>query len=153
MTDTTTAQSIPAASPAPRAGATPESAALLDPYLRFWNAPSPDDANRLAQQVFAPGVEYRAHIGVLQGAQALLDFREQFLSHMGDIALRMREQPQLHHDRARLEWELLTGDAGDAGTPFATGTDVIALDEDGRISSVTVFLDRAPEGFGTAAHD
>ncbi|MFE5207380.1 nuclear transport factor 2 family protein [Streptomyces sp. NPDC056600] len=153
MTDTTTAQSTPAASPTPRVDATPEGAARLDPYLRFWNAATSGEADRLAQQVFTSGVEYRAHIGVLQGAQALLDFREQFLSHMGDIALRMREQPQLHHDSARLEWELLTGGAGDAGTSFATGTDVIRFEEDGRISTVTVFLDRAPEGFGTAAHD
>jgi hypothetical protein len=157
MTDTTTTTTAgtttTASSPAPRVDATSEGAARLQPYLRFWNAGSRDDADRLAQRVFTDGVEYRAHIGVLQGARALLDFREQFVSHVGGVALRMREQPQLHHDRARLEWELVTGAEGEADTLFATGTDVIHLEEDGRISAVTVFLDRAPEGFGAAAHD
>ncbi|MFF4114362.1 hypothetical protein ACFY0P_12930 [Streptomyces sp. NPDC001714] len=45
----------------------------------------------------------------------------------------------------------LTG--ADSDTSLATGTDVLRLDTDGRISSVTVFLDRAPEGFDPAAHD
>jgi hypothetical protein len=34
---------------------------------------------------------------------------------------------------------------GDGGTSFAAGTDVIHLEEDGGIGSVTVFLDGAPE--------
>ncbi|MFH8381496.1 hypothetical protein ACH4E7_11205 [Kitasatospora sp. NPDC018058] len=38
------------------------------------------------------------------------------------------------------------------GTSFAAGTDVVQLDEDGRITAVTVFVDRAPEGFDAAAH-
>ncbi|WP_151770683.1 nuclear transport factor 2 family protein [Streptomyces abyssomicinicus] len=132
----------------PRVDATSENAAKLEPYLRFWNAGPDDDRGRLAEAVFTDDVEYRAHIGVLEGRQALMDFREQFVSHMGGAEIRLREQPQLHHDRARLEWELLTG--SDARTSFATGTDVIRIEEDGRISGVTVFLDRAPEGFGAA---
>ncbi|MFD8706791.1 hypothetical protein ACFV1W_30020 [Kitasatospora sp. NPDC059648] len=66
------------------------------------------------------------------------------------VTLRLRRAPEVHHQRARVEWELLTGEAGD--TSFATGTDIVQLDEDGRISAVTVFLDRAPEGFDAAAH-
>ncbi|MEU5538783.1 hypothetical protein [Streptomyces sp. NPDC020362] len=61
------------------------------------------------------------------------------------------ERPQVHHRRAGIRSEILAGDGEE--TSFATGTDVIVLDEDGRISSVTVFLDRAPEGFDAVAHD
>ncbi|MEU9226978.1 hypothetical protein AB0D40_21705 [Streptomyces massasporeus] len=67
-------------------------------------------------------------------AIALMDFRSQFVAHMGTAALRLRERPQIHHQRARLRWQILAED-GD-GAPFATGTDVILLDEDGRITSV-----------------
>ncbi|MEU6592116.1 hypothetical protein ABZ923_23300 [Streptomyces sp. NPDC046881] len=45
--------------------------------------------------------------------------------------------------RARLAWEIRTGD----DPSFATGTDILHLDEGGRISSVAVSLDRATEGF------
>ncbi|OUC91921.1 isomerase [Streptomyces swartbergensis] len=118
--------------------------------MRFWNAGTEPEQRRLAAAALADGVEYRAEIGILSGAQALMDFRNQFVAHMGTAALRLRERPQVHHHRARLQWEILTGD-GD-GASFATGTDVIQLDQDGRISSVTVFLDRAPAGFDAEAH-
>lgn len=122
----------------------------LEQYVRFWNADTEREQRRLAAAALADGVEYRAEIGILSGAQALMDFRNQFVAHMGTAALRLRERPQIHHRRARLRWEILTGD-GD-GSSFATGTDVIRFDQDGRIDSVTVFLDRAPEGFDAEAH-
>jgi hypothetical protein len=122
----------------------------LDQYVRFWNAGTEQEQHELAAATFADGVEYRAEIGILSGAQALMDFRNRFLAHRGGAALRLRERPRVHHHRARLRWQILTED-GD-GAPFATGTDVIHLDEDGRITSVTAFLDRAPAGFDPAAN-
>ncbi|MFD6175157.1 isomerase [Streptomyces coeruleorubidus] len=120
----------------------------LEQYVRFWNADTEREQRRLAATALADGVEYRAEIGVLSGAQALMDFRNQFVAHVGTAALRLRERPQVHHHRARLQWEILTGD----GVSFATGTDVIQFDREGRISSVTAFLDRAPAGFDAEAH-
>ena len=38
------------------------------------------------------------------------------------------------------------------GTRFAAGTDVLVLDETGRIASVTGFVDQFPEGFDLDAH-
>jgi hypothetical protein len=67
---------------------------------------------------------------------------------MGAASFRSRQEPEFHHDRARLKWEIMVGD-----TSFAEGTDVLAFDADGRIDSVTAFLDRAPEGFDPHAHD
>ncbi|MEU7028001.1 nuclear transport factor 2 family protein [Streptomyces sp. NPDC046275] len=122
---------------------------LAERYVHFWNTGAEEKQQRLADAAFRPDVEYRAPIGILTGAPALMDFRRQFIGHLGSAEFRLREQPQAHHGRARLCWEILTGD----GASFATGTDVIALDEDGRIASVTVFLDRAPEGFGAQPHD
>jgi len=122
----------------------------LEQYMRFWNADTEQEQRSLAAAALADDVEYRAQIGILNGAQALMDFRNQFVGHMGTAALRLRQQPQVHHDRARTQWEIFTGE-GD-GTSFATGTDVIQFDADGRISSITSFLDRAPEGFDPDAH-
>jgi hypothetical protein len=121
---------------------------LLEQYVRFWNADTEREQRRLAAAVFADGVEYRAQIGIRTGAQALMDFRSEFAAHMGTFTFRLRERPQVHYRRARLQWEILTGD----GASFAAGTDVMQIDEDGRISSVAAFLDRAPEGFDPEAH-
>ncbi|MGW1801491.1 isomerase [Streptomyces sp. NPDC001984] len=128
--------------------------AVLDRYVRFWNASTEAEQRSLAAETFADRVEYHAEIGVLTGAQALMDFRDQFLDHMGTASLQLRARPRFHHDRARLQWEIVTGepDGHGEGRSFATGTDVLVLDGNGRITSVTTFLDRAPEGFDSAAH-
>ncbi|WTB87797.1 nuclear transport factor 2 family protein [Streptomyces cellulosae] len=135
MTDTTTETTTPAAQ--------------LERYTRFWNTGPDAERDRLAATVFTDEVEYRAPVGFLRGAAALADFRDQFVSHVGPATVRRREEPEVHHGRARLQWEILTGD----GTSFATGTDVIEFAEDGRIRAISAFLDRAPEGFDPTAHD
>ena len=49
--------------------------------------------------------------------------------------------------QATVGMELVVG-----GESFATGTDVLELDDTGRIVSITGFLDRAPAGFDPDAH-
>lgn len=123
-------------------------AATVERYIEFWNASSPLEQRRLAACTFAEQVEYSALPGVLTGAEALIDFHDQFVEHLGSAAFRAREEPEFHHDRARLKWEIIVG----KNTSFAAGTDVMVFDPDGRIRSVTAFLDRAPEGFDPEAH-
>jgi hypothetical protein len=77
-----------------------------------------------------------------------MGFRTQFVDHMGAATFQARESPETHNDRARLKWEIVIG----KGESFAAGTDVMVIDTDGLISSVTSFLDRAPEGFDPHAH-
>jgi hypothetical protein len=118
-------------------------------YVQFWNAETAHDQRRIAADVFTDGIEYHAVPAVLTGTEALIDFRAQFTAHMGRVTYRARTTPDHHHDRARLRWEILLADGGS----FATGTDVMELAPDGRIASVTAFLDRAPDGFDQHEHD
>ncbi|MFD2764936.1 nuclear transport factor 2 family protein [Micromonospora eburnea] len=124
-------------------------AETIERYVRFWNTEKPDEQRDLAAETFTDEVGYHAVIGVFTGRQALIGFHDQFTGRMPTAVFRPREEPQVHHDRARLMWEIEI----DEGKPFAAGTDVLVFDPDGRISSVTVFLDRAPEGFDAHAHN
>jgi hypothetical protein len=47
--------------------------------------------------------------------------------------------PDAHHDKVRFSWSL----AVDGGDPVAIGIDFATLDEDGRMRSVTGFLEPA----------
>lgn len=116
---------------------------VVERYVDFWNADTAAEQQRLATEVLAENITYHAPVGLTRGAGELIGFRDQFAAHAPDYAFRARRQPERHHDRARLQWELMTG-----GESFATGTDVLEVGADGRISSITSFLDRAPEGFG-----
>jgi SnoaL-like protein len=111
-------------------------------YVEFWNAAAADEQQRLAAATFTDGVSYHAPLAVMRGPEELMRFRNEFAEHLPDYSFRLRREPETHHDRVRLAWELVTG----TGT-FATGTDLLELDELGHITSITTFLDQAPEGF------
>ncbi|SDT11985.1 nuclear transport factor 2 family protein [Actinopolymorpha singaporensis] len=140
MTDTTTNPAHPTKPPHP--------ANAVERYVEFWNAAAPEDQQRLAAQTFAAGVSSRTPVAVMRGVEELVAFRDQFAQHFPDYRFQAREVPETHHERARLRWEIVVG-----GTTFATGTDVLHLDDAGRITEVTGFLDQPPEGFGHHDHD
>ncbi|GAA1415664.1 hypothetical protein GCM10009601_05850 [Streptomyces thermospinosisporus] len=119
----------------------------LDRYLRFWNTPAAAEDDTAASGLFASDIRYCAPIGDLTGSQALADFRDQFFQHMQSAEFRARREPEIHHDRARLLWQIDVH-----GEEFATGTDVLTFAPDGRITTVTAFLDKAPEGFDPHTH-
>ncbi|WP_225837964.1 nuclear transport factor 2 family protein [Streptomyces sp. NK08204] len=124
--------------------------ATVEDYVRFWNAQEPGEQQRLAAAVFTEDVRYYALIGVLSGPSALIGFREQFTQHMGGAVFSSRREPEILHGRARLMWRIEAG----GKESFATGTDILVFDEGGRITTVSAFLDQAPEGFDpNASHD
>ena len=73
--------------------------------------------------------------------------RNELAARMPDYRFQPRTEPDTHHDRARLQWGLVV-----AGESFAAGTDVLEIDETGRIVSITGFVDRAPAGFDPDGH-
>jgi hypothetical protein len=120
---------------------------VVDRYVAFWNATDANERQRLADTTFSDNVSNHAPIGVLRGVDELIGFRNQFAQHSPGYQFRARSEPQTHHGRARLQWELVVD-----GKSFATGTDVLQLDDGDRITAIVGFLDRAPEGFDPAAH-
>ena len=126
----------------------PRHADIIERYVRFWNAEFAGDQRRLADLAFTDDVAYHAPIGVIRGADALIGFRNEFSHRMGAVEFRLSAEPDVLDDRARLRWEVLV-----EGQSFAAGTDVVLLAEDGRISSVSAFLDRAPAGFDPHAEE
>ncbi|HEY8455714.1 MAG TPA: nuclear transport factor 2 family protein [Actinopolymorphaceae bacterium] len=127
-------------------GTTAQPVATAEAYVRFWNLDA--DAQRaLGRTLFADDVAQYAPVGVLAGLDALIDFTTQFAEHMGSYEFRARREPEEHHGRIRVQWELVC-----RGASFAEGTDVLTLDGQGRIATITTFLDRAPEGFDPHAH-
>ncbi|MET9021345.1 nuclear transport factor 2 family protein [Actinopolymorpha sp. NPDC004070] len=150
-TDTTGTTGTTRADQEPSEGSRPAAAGVpaVDRYVEFWNAAAPEDQQRLAAQTFAEEVSSRTPVALMRGVEELVAFRNQFAQHFPDYRFRARAEPEAHHGRARLRWEIVVG----GGTSFATGTDVLRLDEAGLVTEITGFLDRPPEGFGHHEHD
>ncbi|WP_328498337.1 nuclear transport factor 2 family protein [Streptomyces sp. NBC_00414] len=110
-------------------------------YFEAWNA---DGAEALAKAVAAawstvggytdPLADVRGHDAV---AAVIAAAHEQFPG----FVFRPAGAVDGHHDIARFGWELVN--TADGSAPVA-GSDVISLAEDGRIRSVSGFLDRVP---------
>lgn len=121
---------------------------IVSRYLRFWNCEPGDEQRKIAAEIFTDDVRFRAPIGSYDGPAALVELRTQIGEHLGEVSFRARTEPEFHHDRARLQWEVLRG-----GESFSTGIEVLAFADDGRIADVTGFFDRAPEDFEPHTHD
>jgi SnoaL-like domain len=121
--------------------------AAVERYVAFWNARTEGEQRRAASAAFAEGVGYHVPLGVMRGTDELIGFRSEFADRLPEFRFQPRTEPDTHHDRARLQWELVV-----EGKSFAAGTDVLELDEAGRIVAVTGFVDRAPAGFDPDAH-
>lgn len=122
--------------------------AVIGRYVDFWNAPTADEQRAAGAEIFDDQVSYRAPVGLLTGIDALVGFKTDFVQHLPGARYLPRESAEEHHGRARLKWEIQGAD----GSSFAAGTDVLELEPDGRITGVSSFLDRAPEGFHDHQH-
>ena len=125
---------------------TTRTATAVERYLEFWNTADAAGRDRLACETFSRDVEYVAPVTRAGGCDAVLAFATELLTHVAGHRFEARSEPDLHDDRLRLRWRAVAPD----GSEFATGTDVLHVRPDGLVSSVTTFLDRAPDGF--AAH-
>jgi hypothetical protein len=114
--------------------------ATVDTYLAAWNEADPDRRAELVERVWAPGgtlvdppaaAEGHAGISELHGA-----LQAQFPGHR----FRRASAVDAHHDRFRVGWELV----GPDGTVAIAGTDVGAVADDGRLTTITGFFGPLP---------
>ena len=127
---------------------TTRTATAVERYLEFWNTADAAERDRLACDTFSRDVEYVAPVTRVVGCDAVLAFATELLTHVARHRFEARTAPDLHDDRLRLRWRAVAPD----GSEFATGTDVLHVRPDGLVSSVTTFLDRAPDGFDAHHH-
>ncbi|GAB2887797.1 nuclear transport factor 2 family protein [Streptomyces deserti] len=110
-------------------------------YFEAWNADGPDARAKAVAAAWAVDGGYTDPLAEVRGheqiAALIAAAREQFPG----FVFRLAGGVDGHHATARFSWELVS--EADGSAPVA-GSDVITLDETGRITSVLGFLDRVP---------
>lgn len=110
-------------------------------YFAAWNADTPEELEKAVAAAFTEDASYTDPLAEVRGhdglAAAISGAQQQFPG----FAFRPAGAVDGHHSLARFSWELVA--AADGSAPVA-GSDVITLADDGRISSVSGFLDRVP---------
>ncbi|GGK19528.1 isomerase [Streptomyces camponoticapitis] len=109
-------------------------------YFTAWNA-ADEDLEKAVSAAFTedgtytdPLAEVAGHAGI---TAAIRGAHEQFPG----FDFKLTGTPDAHHNLIRFTWDLVSREDGSAP---AAGFDVITLAEDGRIGSVSGFLDRLP---------
>ena len=112
--------------------------ALIDSYIQAWNETDAQRRETLVSRVWADGGTYldplMSGAGQQQIAAMIGAAQAQFPEHRFELSF----GPDAHNDRVRFAWRLF-GPDGDA--PVAAGVDFAELAGDGRLRSVTGFLE------------
>jgi hypothetical protein len=120
----------------------PDVDAVVDGYIAMWNEPSPDARRSIIAATWTDDATYLDPL--IEGAgpdgidAMVAGVQQQFAGHRFELI----SGPDHHHDRVRFGWRLV-GANGDAAV--ARGVDFATLAADGRLRSVTGFLEPAAE--------
>jgi SnoaL-like domain len=111
---------------------------LIDRYIDAWNETDADRRRELVAGVWTDDGTYLDPLMSGAGHDSIATMialaQQQFPEHRFELSF----GPDAHNDRVRFAWTLY-GPGGDA--PVAAGTDFGTVAEDGRLSSVTGFLE------------
>jgi hypothetical protein len=113
---------------------------LIDRYIAMWNE---TDAARRRELIARTWTDTASYLDpMLQGeGQAGIDAMVQGVqARFPGHRFRRTSEVDAHHDRVRFSWALVT----EGGAALVTGTDVGVVAADGRLQTITGFLDQAP---------
>jgi hypothetical protein len=111
---------------------------LIDNYIAIWNEADPERRRELIAQTWTDDATYVDPMMTGAGRDGIdamiAGAQQQFPGHRFELA----GAPDAHHDRVRFTWHLKPIAGGDT---VAVGVDFGVVAEDGRLSSVTGFLE------------
>jgi hypothetical protein len=114
---------------------------LIDRYIAVWNETDPGRRRDLIAQTFTEDARYLDPLMAGDGQAAIDGLVAAVHERFPGYRFRRTGEIDGHNDRVRFSWEL----APEGGPVFAGGTD-FAVVVDGRLRTVTGFLDTAPGG-------
>jgi hypothetical protein len=111
---------------------------LIDTYMQAWNERDPERRRTLVAETFADDADYLDPLIQGTGQDSIDAMISAVQQQYADYRFELAAGPDAHHDRVRFTWQLVGNGAGSA---VATGYDFAILAPDGRLQSVTGFLE------------
>jgi hypothetical protein len=112
----------------------------VESYIAMWNEPDAQARRSLVAQTVTDDATYLDPMLSGSGVDGIADMIGSAQEQFPGLSFRLVSGPEAHQNRARFSWAL--GPA--SGETIAAGTDFVTLAEDGRMRSITGFLDVAP---------
>jgi SnoaL-like domain len=114
---------------------------LVNNYIAMWNEPDADKRRRLVAETVTDDADYVDPVMEGAGIDGITTMIGAAQSQFPGHRFALIAGPEVHHDRARFTWSL----AADGGEPVAIGVDFVTLADDGRMRSITGFLETPPQ--------
>jgi ketosteroid isomerase-like protein len=111
-------------------------------YFAAWNSTGSEERVKAVAAAFTADARYTDPLADVRGHEGLAAVIGGAHEQFPGFRFTLTGTPDGHHDLVRFAWELVS--SADGSAPVA-GFDVVRLAGDGRISSVSGFLDRVPE--------
>ena len=112
---------------------------LVSDYIAMWNETDRQRRRELVARTVTEDANYldplMAGDGIDGISEMIADAQLQFPGHR----FALRSGPDAHHDRVRFSWSL----AAAGGEPVAIGVDFATIADDGRMPTITGFLEPA----------
>jgi len=110
---------------------------IVDSYISMWNETDADQRRELVARTVTEDANYLDPVMAGDGIDGIAAMiggaQQQFPGHRFTLV----SGPDAHHDRLRFSWAL----AANGNTPVAVGVDFVTLADDGRMRSITGFLE------------
>jgi hypothetical protein len=113
---------------------------LIDRYFASWNETDPTRRRNLIAKTWTEHANYLDPLMQGDGQAGIDSMIERVQQRFPGHQFRLIGEADSHHDRVRFSWEL----RANGGGVIVNGTDFAVIARDGRLQTVTGFLDRAP---------
>lgn len=114
-----------------------EASAIASRYIAAWDEPDAIRRRALIATVFTPEATYVDPMMRNAGHEGLDAMIGAVQQQFAGLRFKLHGKQDGHNDVVRFSWIL----AAEGAEPVAYGTDIVVVADDGRISSVTGFLD------------
>jgi hypothetical protein len=110
---------------------------LTNSYIEMWNTIDGDRRRAIAVVTLTEDVVYLGPLMSGEGIDGIMEMIASAQAQFPGHRMMLNSEPEAHHDQLRFSWSL-THNGGEA---VARGTQFVTVAEDGRMRSVTAFLD------------
>ncbi|HEX3977793.1 MAG TPA: nuclear transport factor 2 family protein [Solirubrobacteraceae bacterium] len=112
---------------------------LVNNYIAMWNETDAGRRHDLVAETVTDDADYLDPVMEGAGIDGITTMIGAAQSQFPGHRFALVAGPEAHHDRVRFTWSL----AADGGAPVAIGVDFVNLADDGRMRSITGFLEPA----------
>ena len=121
--------------------------ALADRYIAIWNERDPDARRQLIDQTWTQDAHYLDPLLTGEGAAGIDAMTAGLQAQFPGLQFRRTGEVDAHHNRIRFTWDAVDGDSRE---PAIAGVDFGVVTDDGKLASITGFLDLVPDLTGGA---